>query len=573
MAKKTRTVKRKAVVRKPMPVVATREAEKPVRKRKGFGIAHADAYDPDRIPFVIENTKDQIDPVTKFLRETQSNPGSVNVKGIVLRVRESENGKVEYQRIRIQSTKELLASVKEAEQEFKIREANEFETGSGPGIGVSNGLLVGQDYIQLMGGPFSKNQYIYNYLEMHARAWWEVNHNPIAKFAVSTIVNFVLGGKIKIVFDGDNEAQDLWDKFEKISKFHERIRTMARELSIYGEIMLRKQMTTIGPIRRCIDPSTCWEVVTDPVDIEKIYYYHLQYPTQYQMFTKDGIPMSEFVLEQVPAQDVKHIRVNVVSNEKRGRSDLLAILGYLKRINDYMSYRVVKVKNEAAFIWDVVVDGDDRDVADAQEIMSGPEPQAGSALCHNKAIEIQPLQTSGINTGSDTTWHQLLSMCAIGLNVPVQYFGISTESGGHTRASAVVAAEPVGKFFEERQNILSELADFIVQEWKDFAGITSDHRVIMPEIQIDERSAKIDDTIKSEQAGYFSKRMAAEMTAKEMKVNNYNYDDVKAERDADEKDKEQSLAGTFNPLTAPSTDNKKQLDGADKKAIKTENRG
>ncbi len=29
---------------------------------------------------------------------------------------------------------------------------------------------------------------------------------------------------------------------------------------------------------RVLDASTCWEIVTDPEDIEQVYYYHFQWP-------------------------------------------------------------------------------------------------------------------------------------------------------------------------------------------------------------------------------------------------------------------------------------------------------
>ena len=55
-----------------------------------------------------------------------------------------------------------------------------------------------------------------------------------------------------------------------------------------GELMVRTYVDKTGlngdVIVRAIDPSTVWEIVTDPEDIENVYYYHQQFATQYQVF-------------------------------------------------------------------------------------------------------------------------------------------------------------------------------------------------------------------------------------------------------------------------------------------------
>ena len=71
------------------------------------------------------------------------------------------------------------------------------------------------------------------------------------------------------------------------------------------------------PRVRLIDPSTVWEILTPPEDINQPIAYQQVFPTQYQIYTgidKGGVvPSSKFIMQQIPAEEVLHFKINCVS--------------------------------------------------------------------------------------------------------------------------------------------------------------------------------------------------------------------------------------------------------------------
>ena len=76
------------------------------------------------------------------------------------------------------------------------------------------------------------------------------------------------------------------------------------------------------------------------------------------------------------------MKINSVSGEVRGRSELFAILGWLKRLKEFASDRVVRNKMGNLFVLDVAVEGDAAAVEQAKQQFSGP-PTPGSFFIHN----------------------------------------------------------------------------------------------------------------------------------------------------------------------------------------------
>jgi hypothetical protein len=298
---------------------------------------------------------------------------------------------------------------------------------------------------------------------MHSKCFWYKNYSGIAKMVIEMTRNFVLGKGFNVTFE--NEAlQPLWNEYEERSNVQEEIRNWCDELSSFGENMVKKIPTPKSLIHRSFDPSTVWEIVTDPENITDIKYYHQQYNTQYQLYGTKDAPVSRYIINQIPPQLVHHTKVNVTSYEKRGRSDLLAPLLYFKYYEDYMVAKLSRAKNEAAFIWDVEIDGSEEDVqmyiTNTQNIVDVPP---GSENVHNKAIKRTPLAPSLGTGGADGIAQDILSYIAMGVSIPVNYMG-TFGTGGYTKAGALVATEPVAKKMMERQLKLEHLVRKIVRD-------------------------------------------------------------------------------------------------------------
>jgi len=531
----------------------------------------AEKYDPDSTPYVIKNERDRVSPVSRFIEAVQKNPGEFRVVAKMLEVKKTKEG-IKHREKNAFTTKSFMHSISEANEKTKERvnklKEQGFDYGDADTPSSAAFNQVGKDFIQILGGPFSKQLYMYDYLYMHAYCWYLKNHNPVAKHIVALISDFVMGAGFRVAFD-DESMQDAWKEYEELSRIQERAALWCDELTTYGELMLRRYVQKGLPVYKSYDPSTVWEIVTNPLDIDEVFYYHAQFPTQYQMFTDGKIPTGEYVIEHIKPEEMLHYKINAVSNEKRGRSDLFPIIGYLKRLDDYTQFRVVKARKEAAYCYDVKVDGDSRDVNAYIDSTSGPEPEPGSDFVHNGAVERNVVESSASGSSADKTWEQLVSMCAIGVGIPVTYFGTMGDNSVTTRAGAVLANEPVMKKFQRRQELFKAIIMRIVKDWLESTGKSGNtFRVIFPEVLGDDRSTKIKDLVLAKTNGVMTDKMFCEHVAEEMHIENYDYAEVKKERDEAEEKMQQDFMSGNSPLSAPGVGDTMKPDSANRSQIK-----
>lgn len=492
---------------------------------------------------------------------------NVEVGGIFLEA--TSNGLYRYKKI--EGRAQIQETWKRNSRLKKFREADTFATdGFNSGAGT-NGGLVGDDFVPLLGGPFNKQAYLYDYLRAHAYCFNEYNHHPMARAIVNITRDFVLGRGYRVDSD-DPKALALWRAFEEVNKLEEMMEAVVLEGSMYGENMiwwLPNQQVYISyqdrpgqepargliPRIRLLDPSTCWEVVTFPEDITRVLYYQLVFPTQYQIYTgRDAgqpVPTSKFIMQQLPAQDVMHFKYNCVSNEKRGRSDLFPVLGYLKWVKDCVNYKLISLKKQSAWTEDIVVEGSQTDVDNLAASLAalGTFEPAGSRFIHTDKVKREYMANQSSGSGDKDILMAGIDMIAAGSQIPVSYFGLS-HSSGQTRASAIVGTEPVAKKFERRQK---EVGRILQAVWKRFQNNHGVHgaecSISFPEIITQDRSAKLKDIKFTEDSGYISRETAAPLAAKELDVDNYDYDEEKKKIEAEENPP--TMPTLVSPLTAP----------------------
>lgn len=407
------------------------------------------------------------------------------------------------------------------------------------------GNLVGEDYVPLLGGPFNKQLYLHDSLRMFALAFQAYNHDPIAKAVTEITVDFTLGRGYRID-SKDKVALALWKSFEKANDFTNKMRNIATELSYNGEVMLwrlpnhmpyvvyqdgKNQIPdqVILPRITLIDPSTCWEIITYPEDISRVLAYQLVFPTQYQIYTTkdkgESVPTSKFIVQQVPAEQVKHYKINCASNEKRGRSDYYPVFGFLKRLRDTVQYSVIAMQKAAAWAIDTTIEGSPADMENyIQSVNSeGSLSPAGSEFVHTDRVKREYRSNEGTQSGSISAFEWCLSMICAGVRIPVSYIGTHL-SGGQTRASALVGTEPVTKKFEARQlvytNILQDQWDELMRENK----IVAECEITFPELITQDRSAKIKDLIIAKDEKAISHKYMSNVIASELGYTSYDYE-------------------------------------------------
>jgi len=422
------------------------------------------------------------------------------------------------------------------------------------GFNNVNPNQIGVDFVPLLGGPFYKQLYYYDYLRMHGLAYFSYNHHPAARRIIHTIRDFTLGRGWRANVKGPNEAKErfalaVWRAFEEANDLYNLIDMFAVEYGTYGESMIwelpdnqSKIVYRLDPDQipkalipryRLIDPSVIWEIVTYPEDITRVLYYQWVAPTQYQIYTGQdkgkNVPGSKFIFQQVPADQVLHFKTNAVSNEKRGRSDLFPILGFLKRLTDSVDYSIVAMQKNAAWAIDTTIEGNQTDIDNyiADQNSLGQYAPAGSEFVHTSKVKRQYMgnETKGGGGGSgQSAFDWCMNMIAMGSGIPVSYFGTSAHAGS-TRAGALVATEPVAKMFEKRQFVYESVLKKIAQRvFAKFGLDDCEIEVTFPEIIVQDRSAKLADLQLAEEMQWISKEKAATIAAKELGITEYEYD-------------------------------------------------
>ena len=407
------------------------------------------------------------------------------------------------------------------------------------------GNLVGEDFIPLLGGPFNKQLYYVDYIKQAMSAFFAYHSDPFARRVIQTYKNFTLGKGFRV--DCENKtALAAWKAFERVNKIQEMMEYIAIEAPINGETMVywvpngdkdyyyqtpeQMRVKVLIPRIKLIDPTTVWDIVTQPENFEPIFYQQI-YPTQYQLFGTNDAPTSKFIYQQLPAERMQHWKLNSVSNEKRGRSDLFPILGYLKRLRDTINYKVIAEQKNAAWAIDTTIKGSQQDLQAYTDSMQalGTIPEAGSEFVHTDAIERQYLSSNAASGGKTESFEQVVSMICVGSGLTVNYFGTHI-GGSSSRASAITSTEPVAKLFEMRQAFYERILLDISRKFFEYIGINdAELEISFPEVITPDRSQKLQDLAVAESQGWFSKKRCAEIGAKELGVTDFDFEKEKKE--------------------------------------------
>lgn len=537
-------------------------------KRYEYDFSFKEA-NPDR-PLEVHTTVD-------MLRCLERNP-KIELESKVLAM--TPEG-LKYKSLNAKSFRE--AFVANDKKDFKFREG--FDSyGIADGNPGGGGNLVGHDYTPLLGGPFYKNLYYYqDYIRMHSECFYAYHNDPIAKAFVAMTRDFVLGTGFEVQCDTSTKAGQMamaiYKAFEQVNDFQQQIDDVVTESSVYGETMLwwlpnnqsrivydlsRTNTVPTGliPRVRLIDVSNIVEIVTYPEDITRKLFYVWLTPTQYQIYTggmgsnqsqsEEIQPTLKFIYQQIPADQIMHYKLNAVSNEKRGRSDLFPILSYLKRFRDGLNYSLIADQKVSAWSIDTTVDGAQSDIDNYVMAQSqlGTIADAGSEFVHSKAITRQYLGNSSSSTKMSESMQYCLSAACAGVQIPFNYLGMHL-TGGSTKASAIVATEPVAKKMEKRRDwikrIIKDVIDRLMKDTGSQELMNVNFQIIFPEIITQDRSQKLQDLLLGQQSKWWSPQKAAEAAAKEIGIQDYDYNNEQALI-------AQQNASSSTPAPAPLTD-------------------
>lgn len=404
-----------------------------------------------------------------------------------------------------------------------------------------------QEFLQILGGPFSRQLYLSSKLEMYAKCFWEQSHMPLFHRACVALAEYVVGRGVKFKAR-DPKFQIAWDKYRKRDNFYRRLWWAVYDMAWQGEVFWRVFVGPTGDVTvRELDGSTIWEAITDPEDTEVVHGYWQQYPGPYNIYSMivagQLVPYMKYLIRIIPADEVIHARINDTYGEKFGRSDGFSGLGWSKRIRDYGAGVTISTMYENAFAWLVKLKGDSADVQSL--INSGAfskPPKPGSMIVTNEAVDWTPASAKGAGgrgSAKSEIMLDLVRMLGASFGIPVEYLGW-TERGG-TKASAISKTEPFAKHVEMRQfwtetqllmPFVEKLGEALVRTGQLPAGTSFEGEWTWPEAAPEDKDARVGRIAFAADRGWIDEEREATMGAAELDITDYDYVAEKAKIDA-----------------------------------------
>jgi hypothetical protein len=97
----------------------------------------------------------------------------------------------------------------------------------------NSGFQTRPEFTPIIGTPFYKQMYLYDYWEMHSKCFWYSNYSGIGKLIVDITRNFVMGRGFNVSVKSQKH-QDAWDKYAERSNIFEEARFWCDDLTKFG---------------------------------------------------------------------------------------------------------------------------------------------------------------------------------------------------------------------------------------------------------------------------------------------------------------------------------------------------
>jgi hypothetical protein len=153
--------------------------------------------------------------------------------------------------------------------------------------------------------------------------------------------------------------------------------------------------------------------------------------------------------------DVFFTRVNSVSNQPRGYSDLMQVADWIDQVDETLFALAEREQYAGYFSWDVTLVGATPDaVKERAKVIRTAAPKKGSVNVHNES-EVWVFNAPDLKQpGSIETFRALLGFVLGGVGYPVHWFAFGDDAN---RATAVAQGSPTEKSLEHDQGTVAEM--------------------------------------------------------------------------------------------------------------------
>ena len=164
-----------------------------------------------------------------------------------------------------------------------------------------------------------------------------------------------------------------------------------------------------------------------------------------------------------------YTKVNAVSNQSRGMSDLLQVGDWIDQADDVLFSLADREQYAGYFSFDVTVEGaDEAKVRERAKYYQMNPPEKGSVMVHNETETVQIFAPDLKQAGSIETFRAVLGLILGGMGFPVHWFGYGDDAN---KATATAQGDPTSKSLEHDQGIVRDMLVYMCQFAADQAEI------------------------------------------------------------------------------------------------------
>ncbi len=315
---------------------------------------------------------------------------------------------------------------------------------------------------------------------MWAQARRMREQNATAQALVGNLINFVIGRGVIVDPEGEDKKRDkVWEAFKRRNKWKRFIKEMCNRTWRDGECFIRKFKVDLeggDASIRFIDPErikdsngkVSFGIKTDPADVET--------PIAYMLVSADG----KTQLDEIPAEEIIHLKIGVDANVKRGVSYLYGIMPMLTKYEQWLNDRILlnKVRTAVALVKTIKGGAADVNRIRAQQAATSNTERGdnrqkmlkgGTVFTVNEGVTLEFLSPNLQASDVKHDGRNILLSIAAAKQLP-EYM-VTGDASNSNFASTMVSESPGVRTFESWQDFFEEpvleIYDWVVSDSQD----------------------------------------------------------------------------------------------------------